>query len=147
MYPSTRGCGFAVLEGRDRLINWGLATLATVAPEEFVIRIDAIVREWRPNVLVVEGLMKSRRAATTRQRIEALMLHAGSLRVRVLTVERSAISTSFQERRNKFEIAQAICESFPELSQHMLPKRQPWESERERMAVFSAVALTMVALR
>ena len=146
VYPSARGCGFAVLEGHERLVNWGLATLPTVAPTELVIRVDAMIREWKPTVLVLEGLVRTRRSEITRQRIEALARHAASIALRVVCVESSAMALFFRQQANKFEIAQAVCQRFPELSQHMLPRRRPWESERERMAVFCAVALAVVAV-
>ncbi len=52
--PSTRGFGFAVLEGPDRLIDWGVKETQTDKKRRTLKLIDDLIDRYQPHVLVVE---------------------------------------------------------------------------------------------
>ena len=52
--PFSRGVGFAVLEGPDRLIDWGLRTTVRADNAKSARVIDKLVDRFRPDVLALE---------------------------------------------------------------------------------------------
>jgi hypothetical protein len=45
------------------------------------------------------------------------------------------------------EIAEAVARHLEPFQQHLPPRRRPWQSEDERMALFSAAALLLTHFR
>src|SRR6266705_6941105 len=52
--PSTRGFGFAVLEGPNRLIDWGVKETKKNKSAKSLKLIDELIDRYQPNVIVVE---------------------------------------------------------------------------------------------
>ena len=52
--PSTRGFGFAVLEGPDRLINWGVKETRTDKKKRSSESVAHLIEAYQPGALVVE---------------------------------------------------------------------------------------------
>ena len=52
--PSTRGFGFAVLEGPNRLIDWGVKETKTDKKRRTLQLIEDLIDRYLPNVIVVE---------------------------------------------------------------------------------------------
>src|SRR6266481_1416874 len=52
--PSTRGFGFALLEGPTRLIDWGVKETKTNKSRRSLKLIDDLIERYQPNVIVVE---------------------------------------------------------------------------------------------
>ena len=52
--PSTRGFGFAVLEGPNRLIDWGVKETKTDKKRRTLKLIEDIIDRYQPRVIVVE---------------------------------------------------------------------------------------------
>src|SRR5689334_1418103 len=57
LYPSPRGFGFAVLEGRGLLVAWGVAQLFSSSDREFAARLDGLIDRYRPSVVVMQDLV------------------------------------------------------------------------------------------
>ena len=66
-------------------------------------------------------------------------------RIRCRSISRPSIQQAFAEIgvKTKYEIAGAIASRFPELSSRLPHQRKPWESEDERMSIFSAAAMAL----
>ncbi len=61
---------------------------------------------------------------------------------------RATVRKQFPGReRNKYGIAVALSDRFPELADRVPAKRKPWQSEDYRMSIFDAMALGLAYLR
>src|SRR6266481_2961734 len=52
--PSTRGFGFAVLEGPNRLIDWGVKETKSNKNAKTIKLVDELIERYQPSVVVVE---------------------------------------------------------------------------------------------
>jgi Holliday junction resolvasome RuvABC endonuclease subunit len=143
--PCTKGFGFAVLEGGNRLIDWGVARLYSKNDEEFLVRVDALINRYKPTAIAVEDVAGTRKGERTAKRVNDLVGYAT-----LLDIERALVSG--REAREalglpydatKYEVARTIAELFPELKATLPPPRKPWQTEDERMNVFDAVGLAI----
>ena len=143
--PSTRGFGFAVLEGPNRLIDWGVKETKTDKRRRSLELIEALIEQYQPNVLVVEDYTV--KGARRCRRIQGLINDISKLalkrKVKVRSFSRAKVKQVFSESGaiNKQEIATAIAKQFPELVPRLPRFRKPWMSEDYRMSIFDAVAL------
>jgi len=146
--PTVRGYAFAILEGPNALIEWGVSQ---VAPKEknrrCVKSIEEKIIRYEPEVVVLEDCAGagSRRSARVRQLIEQLDLLAAKRSITRRRFSRSRIRTVFQfvGKPNKEAIAKAIAERFPELRPRLPRVRKIYMSEDERMNIFDAVSLAL----
>ena len=127
--PATRGFGFAVLEGPERLIDWGVKETKTDKKRRTLKLIAELVDWYRPSVIVLEdtAAQDSRRC----NRVECLIDEIGTLaaksNVKVKRVSKAAVKQAFAEcpAQTKYEIAMAIGKRFPELAPRVPPFRKP----------------------
>ncbi len=52
--PASGGIGFAVLEGPNRLIDWGVKSAPDRAPRYGLWLIDTLIVRYQPDVIVLE---------------------------------------------------------------------------------------------
>jgi len=141
---------FAVLEGPERLVDWGVAYIRDKSKHTLAERVESLFWRYIPDLLVLEapegeGSRKGPRAKTYIHRIE-VFARAKTLPLR--KVSRRDVSVAFGEsRKNKQEIAEAIARHFPELEEGLPDVREPWESEAERMNIFDAVSFALAVYR
>ena len=146
--PTVRGYAYAVLEGPNTLIEWGVTQ---VAPKEknrrCVKSIEEKIIRYEPEVVVLEDCAGagSRRSSRVRNLIESLDLLAAKRRIARRRFSRGRIRTAFQfvGRPSKEAIAKAIAERFPELRPRLPRVRKIYMSEDERMNIFDAVSLAL----
>ena len=142
--PSTRGFGLAVLEGPERLIDWGVKETKTDKKRRTFKLIDELIERYRPNLIVVEdyAVKGSRRCGRVRELIHDISKLAETRKIKVRSVSRLKVKQAFAESgaSNKYEIAVAIANRFPELAPRLPRYRKPWMSEDYRMSIFDAVA-------
>lgn len=141
--PAPKGFGFAVLEGRDRLIDWGVARVWAKSEMEFVARVDAMVTRYRPTLLTVPEIPDEPRRAKAARRVAALLAQQGNLRVKIIFVSRMQVKSALPG--TKHERAVLVARHFPELQSWSPPPRRPWMTEDERIHIFEAVGLAMLA--
>jgi Holliday junction resolvasome RuvABC endonuclease subunit len=149
--PFTRGFGFAVLEGPNRLIDWGVKETKKDKSARTLKLIDDLIDVYLPSVIVVEDYAGkgSRRC----QRIESLINDISKLaskrQIKVRSFFRARVKQTFSEcgASNKQEIAIAIANRFPELAPRLPRFRKPWMSEDYRMSIFDSVAFAIAFLR
>jgi len=148
--PSTRGFGFAVLEGSNRLIDWGVKETKTNKNARTLKLIDDLMDRYQPSVIVGEDYAGkgSRRCRRIQGLIKAISKRAAKRTIKVSSVSRAKVKQAFSESgaQTKQEIAVAIAKRFPELASRLPRFRKPWMSEDYRMSIFDAVAfgLTLV---
>lgn len=146
--PTVRGYAFAVLEGPDAIIDWGVTQVAPKEKNRRSLRsIEEKIISYEPEVIVLEdsGANSSRRSARVRQLINEISLIAEKRRIVRRRFSRSRVRTAFRfvGKPNKQAIAKAIAERFPELRPRLPRERKPWMSEDERMNIFDAVSLAL----
>ena len=145
--PTARGFGFAVLEGTDLLVDWGVVQLWSQNKKELVARVDAYIDRYRPSIFVTEQVGPGRSRRRAREITTLLAGHAVLRHMPVFTISRDAVRKLFVPTgTTKFEIALAITKTFPELASRLPRKRKPWMSEDERMNLFDAVSFALTAL-
>lgn len=146
--PSTRGFGFAVLEGADRLVDWGTRSAREDKNRQCLKKIGELIDCYQPDVLVVENCAAgSRRCERVRRLMDAICVLAGRRKVGTRRFSRQKVQAAFADSSavTKHEIAAAIAKRFPELAPHLPPYRKAWMSEDQRMGVFGAVAIGLSA--
>ena len=145
--PSTRGFGFALLEGPERLIDWGVKETKTDKKGRTLKLIDDLIERYQPNVLVVEDYegKGSRRCLRVGALINDISKLVSKRKLKVKRCSRVKVKQAFSEygASNKHEIAVAIANRFPELQPRLPRFRKPWMSEDYRMSIFDAVALAI----
>ena len=145
--PSTRGLGFAILEGPNRLIDWGVKETKTDKKRKSLRLIEDLIEQYQPRMLVVEDYESkgSRRCERVGELISDISKLASKRRLSVKRWSRLKVKQAFAETgaSNKYKIAVAIANRFPELAPRLPRFRKPWMSEDYRMSIFDAVALAL----
>jgi len=148
--PSTRGFGFAILEGPNRLIDWGVKETKKNKNAKSLKLIDDLIERYQPSVIVVEDYAGkgSRRCRRIQGLINDISKLASKRQIKVRSFSRVKVKQAFSESgaSNKQEIATAIAGRFPELAPRLPRFRKPWMSEDYRMSIFDAVALGLAFL-
>jgi Holliday junction resolvasome RuvABC endonuclease subunit len=142
--PSSRGFGFAILEGPTMLVDWGVRTAKKNKRERSLRLIDDLITRYEPDTIVIEDYSRkgSRRCARIGDLIDGILKFASRKKIRAVTLSRLKIRKVFSEASaNKHQIAVAIARQFPELAPRLPPPRKPWMSEDYRMSIFDAAAL------
>ena len=140
--PTSKGFGFAVLEGPDRLVDWGVKHAS--GNGECLKQVAALITRYHPDVLVVERTDANdcRRRPRARLLIEDLLALSQEHQLRARRIPRRAMLRYFARSgfATKRQVAVALSVRFPELHRHLPPERKPWMSEDERMSIFDALA-------
>jgi Holliday junction resolvasome RuvABC endonuclease subunit len=147
--PSTRGFGFAVLEGPERLIDWGVKETRTDKNRRALKLMAELIEIYHPRVVVLEDYSGkgSRRCDRASELIEQVSKLAWKRNIRVKRFSKADVKQTFagSGAKMKYEIAIAISKRFPELAPRLPRFRKPWMSEDYRMSIFDAVALGLVS--
>src|SRR5713226_5614006 len=69
--PSSRGLGFVVLEGPERLVDWGIKKIAEDKNAECLKIVSGLIDHYRPHVLAMED--HAGRGCRRRSRVRALL--------------------------------------------------------------------------
>jgi RNase H-fold protein (predicted Holliday junction resolvase) len=143
--PSTRGFGYALFEGPDRLVDWGTKDIRKYKPAAALQKIKELIRRYEPEVLVVEdcGHTRSRRNLRVRRLTKQMFAVARRSGIKGYALPLVAVYQQFSKRgaRTKYDIASTLAGEFPALMLRLPPKRKPWQSEDSRMSIFAAAAL------
>jgi hypothetical protein len=144
--PTTRGFAYAVLEGSDNLIDWGLVHVLIRSDANILSRVEHILDRSLPDLLVVEDGRGTRRRARAQRIISGIEQIAKRRMLSIVRVSRSHVREVLKPARTKHDIALALASIFPELGPRLPRPRKPWMSEDERMNIFDAVSLALTAL-
>src|SRR5437867_10684664 len=110
--PSTRGFGFAILEGPERLIDWGVKETKSDKNNRSLRLISELIEQYEPSVLVLEDYVGkgSRRCRRVAELIEEIRELAVKRKLKVRSFSRLHIKQAFAESGagTKYEIAIAI---------------------------------------
>lgn len=148
--PSTRGFGYALVEGLNTLVDWGVKSIKGGKNVGTLTKVGAIIAHYQPDVMVLQDTSKKRSGRSPRIRIltKRLIRLCESRNVRVVLFSREQVRQVFftDSQGTKYALAQILADQFPEeLGYRMPPKRRPWMSEDSRMDIFDAVALALMS--
>ena len=149
--PSTRGFGYAVLEGHDTLVDWGVKTVKGNKNIQSLAKVEELIAHYQPGILVLEdaAAKNSRRSPRIRKLGAQIIKLAATCKTGVKIFSRDQVMKTFilDSQGTKYALAEILVKRFPEeLGSRLPPKRKPWMSEDARMNIFDAVAL-VVAFR
>src|ERR1039457_3016073 len=147
--PSTRGFGFAVLEGEVSLVDLGVKTVKGDKNKHSLAKVEKLIAHYQPEVLVLEdaSAKNSRRSPRIRKLSQQIIKTASNHKVSVKLFSRDQVMKTFitDGQGTKHALAEIIAKRFPEqLGLQLPPKRKPWMSEDSRMGIFDAVALVLM---
>lgn len=148
--PYLHGFGWALLEGPDLLVDWGIYQTRTRRPERILGRIAALLQRYEPHLLVVEDIHhpRCRRRERARLLISEIRDMARTADIPVHVVPLKDIRDHYRNlgARSKDAVAGLIALRFPELQRIRPPRRKNWMREDERMAVFDATAMALATI-
>jgi Holliday junction resolvasome RuvABC endonuclease subunit len=141
--PSTRGLGFAILEGPHRLLDWGVKEATENKDAKCVEIVLELIDHYRPHILVLENTAAegSLRRARVRGLLEAIRTAARQKGVKVLEETSGRVRRAFVPKKDT--IAAAIAGRFPELASRLPRPRKCGDNEHSAMPVFDAMAFAM----
>lgn len=140
----SRSFGFAIFEGPDELLDFGIRSFrkgqnaVQVRPRE---KLAALFDDYAPAVAVRRDSLP--RGSRWKLKIgTTLRKETQDRRIPVRYVTHRLVKSVFQEYEgNKHEIATALAQRFPALAAKLPPKRKCYQSEDYRMSIFGAAAL------
>lgn len=146
--PSTKGFGFALLEGKEKLVEWGVKAVEGDKNAASLSKIAAMIDQWKPSVIVLEdcSTKDSRRAPRIRELSRKISELGNDRKLPVELLTREEVRATFfsDGPGTKQELAELLAKRFPEELGSRLPdKRLPWKSEDSRLYMFYAVALAL----
>jgi Holliday junction resolvasome RuvABC endonuclease subunit len=147
--PSSRGFGFAVLEGQATLADWGAKPVQGDKNAQSLTKVERLIAYYQPDVLVLEDASgkNSRRSARIKTLGQQIMDLAKTRRTKVALFSRDQVRRLFFDggQGTKHAVAEILAQRFQgELGACLPPKRRLWMSEDRRMDIFDAVALAFV---
>jgi hypothetical protein len=149
---SSRGFGYAVMEGNNRLISFGKKIFGADKNARSLAHIEKVIIHNQPDVQVLQDV-NAKNARGTRRDPRIKELHrkvvalAKKCKLKVVEISGMELREVLlgNERGTKQEIAELLVKQFPdELASQLPPKRKSWESEDARMDIFEAVGLAVV---
>lgn len=142
--PTTHGFGFAILESPTMPVDWGMPVIRKGDKERALARVTALIKQYEPNILVIEEPKGSRRCGRVQELLEAIArIKVKGLRIRRFTTKRVKKVFRTFGAQTKYEIAHAIARQVPELASWLPRFRKPWMSEDKRTSIFDAAALAL----
>lgn len=144
IFPATKGFGFALFEGSEMLVDWGVKLVQGQRKNtQCLRRIRELIAFYHPEIVVISSYVGSHRARRIQTLINSLSGVASKEGIPCNSFSRTDVQRCFSMRgaRSKRQIAEAIARDFPELAPRLPPVRRIWMSEDARMSIFDAVAL------
>jgi hypothetical protein len=144
IHPYYRGFGFAVLDPRLGVVDWGVARLYSKHGDEFLVRLSALVRDHDPALLVGEDWQGTGRRESSAGKMKLAIQFAGGIGLSSKLIGRAQIFTRC-DAVDQYSAAQRVATELPELEQHLPAKRKLGSTIDERMYLFAAAALLLTA--
>lgn len=143
--PSTRGFGFAIFEGKDSLIDWGVKSVRKDKTANSLVKIGRLASLYLPQMIILEdhGSSWARRAGWAKDSVPKIQQMAAEINIESRCFSRKEMKRAFASSNasTKYQMATVIAKLFPELEPRLPAVRKPWMSEDYRMGIFDAVAL------
>jgi hypothetical protein len=146
--PTPRGIAFVVLEGPERLIDWGVCYVATPSKHAYMERLRSLIEDNAPDLLVAEtyGTRHGRKHTRANYVLHRVKAFAEAECLPLRTVSRKEVNAMFKVGKSKHKIACGLARFFPELEEKLPDERKVWETEVERMNIFDALSFGLTVL-
>jgi Holliday junction resolvasome RuvABC endonuclease subunit len=146
--PSTRGFGYAVLEGRETLVDWGAKAAAGDKNTWCIGKVKELLAHYKPEAMVLHDHLSkgSRRPVRIRVLCHGIIDMAPNHNVSVALFSKEQIDKVFfaNGEGTKRDRAEILANRFPDELGFLLPPiRRAWMTEDHRMDIFEAVALAL----
>lgn len=142
---TAKGFGFALLDRRRGLLDWGFCTVLAADDQAFAARLHARIDRGQPTVIVLENFAPTKGRENALKRRDFIMTVATDRRLGMCHVSRIVVQRVMGVS-TKAQIAKALADRFPELRPRIPPARKRWTTEDERMHIFDALALALVVI-
>jgi Holliday junction resolvasome RuvABC endonuclease subunit len=144
--PTSRGFGFAVLEGLDTLVDWGNKSVKRDKNAQSLAKLGELLALYEPDVLVLpDALAKNTHRASRIKTLVQQMIDLGKTRkIKVALFSPEQVKRRFfaDGEGTKHDVCKIIADRFQaELGDSVPPKRELWMHEDHRMGFFEALAL------
>lgn len=148
--PTTHGFGFAVMDGFDTLVDWGVKRARGSKNRASLQKVELLLNHYAPELVVIPDTTagSSRRAPRIKrlnQQIERVVKEQG-IQLAAFTIE--AVRQTFlgHPKGTNHDLVLAIADRFSEELAVRVPyRRKSWKSEDSRVDMFKAVALALLA--
>ena len=146
--PTTRGFGYAVMEGPSSLIVFSNKSILKNKNARTLVWVEKFIRRYEPAVMVLPAVnaadtRRAKRIKQLHQRLIALATQH-NLKVKLITGTKVRERLLGQIKGNKQSLAEMLAGLFPiELAPRLPPKRKVWKSEDPRMDIFDAAGLAV----
>lgn len=149
IHPVSRGFGWVVFESPLAPIDWGFAVTRRQKNEVCVEKVEGLMIKYLPETLVLEAyeFPHAHRSERMTRLGRALHTLATARGVDVVVFTRVDIKACFRSygAKSRHEIAQVIVRHIAALEGVLPQKRKRWETERDRLAIFSAAAVGLTS--
>lgn len=147
--PSTWGFGYALIEGQMALVDWGIKQVRGNKNKGSIMRIEAMVMDSKPQIIVLEDVWAkgSKRHARIRRLVKMIQALAKKRKVKAALFSRKRLMETFlaDENGTKQQLAEAIVQKYEDkLAAVLPPKRKFYNPEDYRIDIFIAVALAIM---
>lgn len=144
---TNKGFGFAVLEGPERLIDWGVKECRRgYHLVRLIAQFADLLLQNEPDVLLVnEGDELARRSPRKRAFVAAMARQADRHHLAQIALSQPQVRTMFARLgiQTIYGRALDIVRRFPELGCALPHQRAAWEGGDTRMSIFEAAALAL----
>ena len=143
--PVWGGFGYAVMEGPERLVNWGLKGAKEDRRVRSVNQVAGLLKRFDPQVLVVEDISGGLRHLETRDLIADFVEIARERKIEAVFIRRQQVLKHFapQGTVSLEDIAAVLAKDFPGLAHRLPAPRKPWKHEARSIRIFSSIALAL----
>jgi len=149
--PSTRGLGYAVMDGAATLLDWGVKVSKGGGKNQRCLsHLARLVETCQPDLLALPDTRGSRRGPRVKLLIGEMEAMAAEAGIRVVRLSRKAVHREAlqSEGATKQAVAKFLADAYPsELSFRLPQKRRIWAAESYQMDMFDAVALARHAAK
>jgi hypothetical protein len=142
---TAKGFGFALLDAKLGLLDWGFSAMPATDGDVFMTRVAARIDRGRPTAIVLENLAPTKGRENALRRREIVMKVATDRRLGMCQVSRKIVQRILGVS-TKAEIARTLAGRFPELQSRVPPERKRWMNEDERMHIFDALAFAVAIM-
>jgi hypothetical protein len=149
--PTSKGFAFVVLEN-GLLVDWGVRRVRSNKNHDSVMKLRLLIQRYKPDIVVLEDVhhRSSRRGSRARRLLGRFAREAHAHGVAVTRVSQEEVQRRLGahpgRQLTKHRIALVLADKFPELWEHLPRVRKIWMAEDERMNIFDALAMAIVAM-
>jgi hypothetical protein len=133
--------GYAMFEGPDELIDWGIKNFrhgVNAVKVPMNVKLASLLDQFGADVLV----MKEPKKEALKRIARAITILAKRHGIPVRLISCASVRRAFpDDSHNKYQIASVIASRYPELVPRLGPRRKLWQAERYSMSIFDAAAI------